>query len=219
MVRQLLRNPSAFMDRKVGQPTLRWEILTVLVIGALGSIGLAYLGRQILTTYDASEIVRFPVAGVVLAPVFGSVVLWLWYAFGSHLLANRVYGSRTPLRRTLKATPWALLPLGVANLVRSAVIYLVVQDLDVEAVIEGGDTFGLFDPISLVTAAVVTEPLFLIAPVVMVLAVLSTGTLLVHAVESAKALPRAEAVRVVALLVSIHLLSILWDLLRAYGVP
>lgn len=217
MVLQLVRDTSAFMDRKVGQPTLRWEVLTVLVIGALGSIGLAYVGQQIMTTYDASETMRFPMAGLALTPVFGAGVLWLWYTFGIHLLANRVYGSRTPIRRILKATPWAMIPLGIANLARSGLLYLVVQDVDIATVIEEGDTFGLFDPIDLVMQAILTDTLFLLSPVIMILAIGLMGYLLVYAVQSAKNISRPEAARVVALLASVHVLYILWELAQAYG--
>lgn len=217
MVLQLVRNPSMFMDRKVGQPTLRWEILTVLVIGALGAVGLAYVGRLVLSDYNASEILRFPVMGLVLTPVLGGLVLWLGYSLGIHLLANRVYNARSPLQRALKATPWAMLPLGLANLVRSAVLYVVVQDIDIEAVIAEGDTFGLLDPLTLVMEAVMTEPLYLIAPVVMLLATLLTGYLLVYAVQSAKDLTRDEATRVVAVLVGVHVVYVLWELAQVYG--
>lgn len=218
MALQLLTNPAVFMDRKVGQPTLRWEILTVLLIGALGSVGFLYVGQLLLSTYEASETLRFPVIGVVLTPIVGSLVLWIGYAVGIHVLANRVYGSRNPLRRIVKATPWAMLPIGLANFVRSAVLYVVIQDVDIEAVIEEGNTFGLLDPITLVMQAAMTDPLYLLAPLTMLLAILMTGYLLVYAVESAKDLPREEAMRVVAVLVGIHVVYVLWSVLQVYGV-
>lgn len=218
MVVQLVRNPATFMDRKVGQPTLRWEILAVLVIGAVGSVGLAYVGRQTMTAYDASEILRFPMIGLVLRPVFGIAVLWVGYSVGIHLLANRVYNARGPLVRVLKPAAWALLPMGLANLVRSAVLYVVIQDIDIETVVEEGDLFGLLDPITLVMDAITDEPLYLLAPLATLLAILGTGYLLVYAVRASKDLSREEATRVVAVLAGIHVMYVLWTVGQMVGV-
>jgi hypothetical protein len=206
------------MERKIGEPTLRWEILAILAIGALGSLGLAYVGQAMLSEYGASETLRFPVMGLVLTPVIGSLLLWLGYSLGIHFLANRVYNSRGPLRRVMKVTPWALLPIGLANLVRSAVLYIVFQDIDIETVLEEGDTFGLLDPVNLVMEAGMTEPLYLIAPLAMMLAILLTGYLLVYAVQSAKDLPRPEAMRIVAPLVGMHMIYVIWGIAQVQGI-
>ena len=59
------------MDRKVGQPHLRLEIVVVVLIGALGAAGNVYLGLEILDAVDR-EALRFPVLGSVLEPIFGA---------------------------------------------------------------------------------------------------------------------------------------------------
>lgn len=218
MVVELVRNPAAFMDRKVGEPTLRREILTLLVVGAVGSVGLAYVGRQMLSAYEAAEIIRFPLIGLVLRPLAGVFLLWLGYSLGIHLLANRVYNARGPISRVLKPTAWALLPMGFANLVRSAVLYLVVQDVDIATVIEEGELFGLFDPITLVMDAITTQPLYLLAPLASILSILVSGYLLVYAVQSAKDLSRPEGPRLVAALVGIHLAYVLWRAGQMLGI-
>lgn len=219
MVLQLVRNPEMFMDRKVGRPTLRWEILTVLAIGALGAVGVAYVGQLTLSASSESESLQLPVIGLVLTPIIGSLVLWVGYSFGIDFLANRVYNSRNPLRRVLKTTPWAMLPLGLANLVRSAVLYFVFRDLDIGTVLEERDTFGLLDPLTVVMEAGMAQPLYLVAPFAMLVALLLTGYLLVFAVQTAKDHTRDEAIRVVAILVGIHVVYILWELAQVYGIP
>lgn len=219
MVLQLVRNPEMFMDRKVGRPTLRWEILTVLAIGALGAVGVAYVGQLTLSASSESESLQLPVIGLVLTPIIGSLVLWVGYSFGIDFLANRVYDSRNPLRRVLKTTPWAMLPLGLANLVRSAVLYFVFRDLDIGTVLEERDTFGLLDPLTVVMEAGMAQPLYLIAPFAMLVALLLTGYLLVFAVQTAKDITRDEAIRVVAILVGIHVIYIFWELAQVYGIP
>lgn len=219
MVVQLVRNPARFMDRKVGQPTIHWEVVTVLLVGAIGSVGLAYVGQQTLSSYDASELLRFPVMGLVVRPIAGMVVLWVGYSIGIHLLANRVYNARGPVARVLKPTAWALVPMGLANLVRTAVMYLIVQDVDIRAVLEQGDLFGLLDPITLVMDAIMDRPLYLLAPLATVVAIIASGYLLVYATQSAKDLPREEAIRTVAVLVGIHLAYVVWTVSQMVGIP
>jgi hypothetical protein len=85
MVRKLVSQPGGFMERKVGQPNIRWEVVTVLVIGALGAAGLAYVGDQI-TRASGADYVVFPVIGTALEPIIGAFVLWVGYSVALHLI-------------------------------------------------------------------------------------------------------------------------------------
>jgi len=218
MVSQLLREPSAFMDRKVGQPNLRMEFVVVFTVGVLGAVGNAYVGLNIVDAMGDSETAQLPVAGYVAEPVIGAVLLWFGYSFGLHLISNRVFNTRDPLRRVLKATAWALIPVGVGNLLRLGVLYLVYTGVDYESVLAENDGTGFNTGLDAVLSEGASDPLYVLAPLITVLAALATGYLLVYATQSAKDLPREEAFRVVAPLVAVHVLYIAWSAVNALGI-
>ena len=216
MVLQLVRSPGAFMDRKVGQPTLRMEIVVVLLIGAVGAIGYGYVGMGILDDTNM-ESLRFPVLGMVAKPIIGIVVLWLTYSVGLHVLANRVFNSRGPIRRLLKLVAWALIPVAVGNLIQSIAVYLAFQDVDYAASLGEAQTAGLNSGIDAVMAEGTSDPLYLLVPIALILSVLASGYLLVYAVQNAKDLDRDDARKAVGVLVGVHLVYLLWEAATVAG--
>jgi hypothetical protein len=216
MVLQLLRNPESFMDRKVGQPSLRLEIVVVLIVGALGALGQAYIGLETLSIAE-SETLRFPVIGITLEPIIGALILWIGYAVGLHLVSNKVFRARGSPRRLLKLTAWALMPLGVGNLLRSAVMYVAFSDLDYEQTIADATGSGRGAPLNAVMAEGTSDPLILLAPLVVVLSAVASGYLLVYAVQTVKDLDRDEAVKTAGVIVGLHALYVLWGAVGLVG--
>lgn len=205
------------MDRKVGQPNVRIEFFAILFFGVFGAIGHAYVGWQILTTRPEIDSLQFGVIGLVLEPVLGIVFLWAAYSIGLHLIADKAFQARGPLRRLLTLTAWALTPIAVGNLLRSAVIYLVFRDLEYRSILEEGQTAYL-EPIDAVMKTGMSEPLYLLAPVITMLAILASGSLMVFAAQNAKDLSHHEASKAVALLVAVHILYILREVAINLGV-
>lgn len=210
MLRQFLWNPAAFMDRKSGEPGIRTEILLVLVLGGFGALGPAYVGFSLL---DASggERLQLPVAGLILTPVIGMGVVWIAYTLGLHLIVNRILRHRGPLFRLMKPTAWALVPLGVGNLVNSGIMYFVFQDMEYLDVIEGANTAGFASAVGIVIDEGKEEPAFLLVPIVTLLSIAACGYFLIHAVEQGKDISRSDARTAAIAVVGIHGLYVLWN--------
>lgn len=216
MVRQLIRDPDAFMERQIGKPTTRWELITLLVVGVLGAIGMAYIGTLIFEARPDNDNLNFPVIGLVLEPVIGIYILWIVYSVGIHLIANKVYNARGPIKRVFQASAWAMIPIGVANLVQTIAFYFVFQNIDIDQAIS--ETTALEDPVDAVVQTGMEEPLYLIVPLVTILALAATWYLLVRAVEASKGLDRPDAVRTAGIIVGLHILYIVWQTLQVQGI-
>jgi len=200
------------MEQKIGQPNIRRELVTLLAVGVLGALGSWYVGTQVLEAIEG-DTADLPVAGAVIEPVVGIFVLWAAYSVALHVLGN-VFGGRGPVRRLLKTVPWALIPIGIGNLVRTAATYLVYQGIDVPTVISE----ARLSPVEAVYAAGTGEPLFVAATVLLILTVLWSGYLMVVAVEQAKEIPRQQAIKAAAIPVGVHVLYLVWELLGGVGV-
>lgn len=216
MVRQLFTAPSEFMERKSGLRSLRWETLVVLLIGVLGTVGHAYVAWDINTSTGIDTLI-FVMISYTIEPILGAFIIWVGYSVAVHLIANRVYSSRGPLSRTMKLVAWALLPIGVGNLLRSAVLYFVYTGVDWEQVLQDEDLTSLEQGIDVLLEVGMEEPVYAIAPLLLILAVLATGYLLIPAVQAAKDLSRNNARRVAGVVVGIHVLYLLRELVNVVG--
>jgi len=210
---QLVRSPGEFMEQKAGQPKIRTEVLTVLLVGFLGSLGAIYVTQEALAFTD-SDTAQITAIGLALEPIFGAVVLWIGYTLGLHALA-RYFDGRGVLRRLLKTTAWALIPLGVGNLLRSGAVYVLYQGIDIAAVVEEGSDGGAVEAVAQAGAG---EPLYLVGQILLLLGVLGSGYLMVYAVQTAKDLDRKPAIRAVAVPLSVHVLYLLWTTVQAVGI-
>jgi len=216
MVRQLFTAPDDFMERKSSLRGLQWETLIILVIGGLGAVGHAYVAWD-LNTAIRMETLIFPIISYTIEPILGAFLIWVGYSLGIHLIANRVYNSRGPLSRTMKLVAWALLPIGVGNLLRSAVLYFAYADVDWEQALEDADLTSRGQGIDVVLETGMEEPVYVLAPILLIVAVLATGYLLVPAVQTAKDLSRNDARRVAGVVIGVHVLYLLLGVVDVIG--
>lgn len=205
------------MDRKVGQPNIWLEVVVVFAVGALGSIGHVYVAIGVQEALEDPESVYFSLIAYALEPVILVFVLWLGYSVGLHLIANRVFNARGPIRRLFKLTAWALVPLGVAYALRSVVLFLVYRTLEMEQVLAGDRSIGWSGALDAVVSEGTADPLYLLAPVLLLGGVLASAYLLVYAVQETKDLDRDAALRVVAVPAGVHSLYVLWTLVTLAG--
>lgn len=213
MIRELVRRPDAFMEEKVGGIRLRWEIALLILIGGFGSVGAAWAGLQIVE-FGVSESANFVIIGKVLNPILGVIGMWIGYSVAIHWIANQ-FGGRGPIRRILKLTPYAMLPVALGNAAKSAALYWLFEDtLDLAVILE--DT--PFRPTDAVLAAAHEELLFAATVVLGIFMLVWTAYLLSFAVKHAKNVPHEDALRVAAVPVGIHVLWIIWGLLGTFGV-
>lgn len=216
MVLQLFRSPAKFMDGKAGRTNLRLEIIIVLLIGAFGVLGNAFVAREIDQAVEM-EALRFPLLAFSIEPLLEIFLIWIGYAIGLHLIANRVYNARGPVFRVVKLAAWALIPLAIANLLRSGITYFAFQDVDYVEIIQEEEFTGFVGTLEPILEAGMAEPIYLLSPLVFILGILASGYLLIHAVEQAKGITREQARNAVGIVLGIHVLYILWVIIGMAG--
>jgi len=210
MVRQLVSDPRAFMDRKANEPNMRWEIVLVLLVGAMATPGVYYVGQRALEVSNDATM-RFAVAGRIARPVIYAIVIWVAYTIALHFI-SRHYRGRGPIRRLFKGVAWSLVPFGIGNLVLSAGLFLAFQNVNVEEGLQAGATAS--DQLASLFNSQIQEPILAAATVFLVLTILASGYLMTFAVQQSKDLTRDQALRVVAIPVVLHVLYVLWTLVQ-----
>jgi hypothetical protein len=206
---QLVTNPEQFFEGRINSPTIRWEVTIVALVGALSLPGVYYVTTVAAPVINSAEF-SFVRAGRLLRPVVIPFLLWIGYALFFHLLANRLRG-RGPPGRLLKGTAWALLPLGVGNLLRSAAMIFVYTRFDVESAMSGRDAR---EQVTSLLDAGLGEPAMLVAVVLFAGLVLWSGYLMTYVVQVAKDIERRQAFTLVAPPVAIHVLFVLLALVQ-----
>lgn len=208
MVWQLITNPDAFMDRRMHGRTLKLELIVVVLCGLAGAIGFFYLGQQLDEALPAElAYFEFELAAHILKPILILLIAWFGYTFIAHYFAQRA-GARSPWTRLLKVTSWALVPLGIGYLIRSAAIIaahmLNPPDVDVAEIGTGEEAIQVY-----IVEEMLTEPLVIGATLLMLLALAWTGYLFALAIKNTKELPWDTAWKIAAVPVVIHAISIL----------
>lgn len=210
MIRSSIGVAEEFMNRRDGKRGLRWEFAIVTLIGALGAVGHAYVSWRVSSAADTGSL-SFSLLGYLLEPLFGVFVLWFGYSIALHYLANSIYDSRNSIFRILKLVPWAIIPIGVGNLLRSGVLFLTFREVDYQAVLADQDSTVLTQGIEPVLEAGMSDPVYLLAPGFVGSTVVVSGYLLISAVETAKAISRQDALKTVGVVIGIHLVYIVYN--------
>jgi hypothetical protein len=200
------------MKQKAGQPNIRREIMTVLIVGVLGSLSAVYIGQRALAVAE-DESAQLTAIGMAIEPIVGALLLWVGYTLGLHVVASR-YDGHGVIRRLFKTTAWALIPVGVGNLLRSGALFTIYRGIDPRTVsIERPDS----DTVQAFTDAGADDPLYLVGQVLLVAGILCSGYLMTYAVQWSKDLDREDAFRTAAVPVAIHVLYVLWVTVESFG--
>ena len=217
-LRGLVTDPNSVMDRKVGSRLL-YESILLLLIGLAAAVGHAYVAWEVWSQVEL-DVLQMPLIGYIFEPILTIFIIWIFYAAGVHYISNFVFNSRTPIVRMMKLTAWALIPYGIARLLRSGVLYWAVQDVDVEQALEDVPAVGFTGVLEAALDPVRTEPVYILSPILLILGVLATGYLLLYAATNAKDISREDALKAVGIVVGIHLLYLLretWFLINDIG--
>lgn len=212
MVRQLIGDPGAFMERKVGEAHIRVEILIVLLVGALSSPGILYVMLLALEQSETAQM-RFAATGQVIRPLVYILVLWAVYSLACHFIASHYRGRGAP-RRLFKGIAWAFLPIGLGNLVKSAALYLVYRDESPEEITEMMSGFMTSEQVDSLFASGMSDPIMIAALVIFAGTVLWSGYLMTFAVAEAKNIDRDKAIRVVAIPILLHLVLVVMAIVQ-----
>lgn len=130
MIRSTLNLPDRMISRRATQPGFKLEAALIAVFGILGTLGVGYVGLQVLDVYEGTaSSLRFQFIGAALRPFGALIAAWIGYTVVSHLLAG-VYGGRGPASRLLRGAAWALVPIGLWIALRSLVIYALFLDVN-----------------------------------------------------------------------------------------
>lgn len=216
MVVELITNPDAFMERKVQKPSLWREGIVVFLSGALGSIGLFYMIQQFLSVHDSSGYTPFNAFAVFAEPVFGIFALWILYSVLGHFIADRMH-ARGPIKRVIKLSAWALIPVGIGNLVRSIAIFLAYRNFDPADISFEED--GFHAQLAEFTELHMTDPIVLVGTAVLIATAVWSGYLLALALEDAKkGLSFDDARKVAAIPSGIFVLYLVWQTAVSLGV-
>lgn len=216
MVRELVTDPGAYMERKVRGRTIWLEVLVVLVSGLLGSAGLVFLVRLVLSlTEELTGYSNFQAIGFAIEPVLGIFAFWFGAAVVMHFVAGH-YNSRGPIRRLLKASAWAMVPIGLGNLVRSVAIVIAYRNVGQDDVTLEPGSFDAH--VAVLQDLHMDGPIVLLGTLVLLATVVWSGYLLSFAVEAAKQnLSEADARKTAAVPTAILLLYLLWALAGRLG--
>ncbi|WP_317175768.1 YIP1 family protein [Halomontanus rarus] len=160
MLRRIVRYPESMLRSRISTVGVKREAVLVVVLGALGSIGIGYFSWQMFATHtEPPSYLEFTLIGESLGPLLMLLGFWIWYALCAHFLAKLYNGSR-PFIRAFRASAWALVPIGIWYLLRSIVVialFLSVEfpedpdGIEAEAQIQTVMELGLDSPVYVVT--------------------------------------------------------------------
>lgn len=207
---QLVTDPDSFMERKMRGRRLRWEAVLLLVVGGLGAPGAALVAQSLLEEAgEGGELLRFQLIGFIIEPILGIFLVWLVYAVVGNVIASRVFRGRGPIKRLLKSSAWALVPIGVGNIARTVAIYFAFRGESLPDDPEGNTLVEQFQSILEVG---LNKPEVFAATVILIITVLYSGYLLSFAIEHSKDVPAENAKKTAAVPAGVFALYLVWGL-------
>lgn len=202
----LVTDFESFIERKVNRRGVRYEVLLVLFIGALGSAGMYYLSQQVMEASRLDEM-AFVAIGRTIRPVGTLILLWVLYTVFFYFVTNH-FGGYGHARRLVKGIAWAFMPFALANIVRSAALWWTYQDFPFQDEFQG---VGPGDHYESILQAGLMEPAMLVATAVLVLCIVWSGYLMMQALQQARSVSRQTALRIVAVPYAIHIILVVYN--------
>ncbi len=132
LYRRLLFAPGVFYEEEAGQRGLRFEVLLILLIGAVGSALFYYvITQQLFSVVHMGPTSTRPVGAVILpeqsvqqlrlsaltGPLAGAFGLWIGYSLALYAV-SWLYTDVGSVFHVMKNTAWALLPFLFFNVFR-----------------------------------------------------------------------------------------------------
>lgn len=143
MIRRVVHLPYAMIQRRLNARSYKLEAFLVVLIGALGAPGWAYVAYYQLEAISEAPFqdaeMGFAMLGNTIEPLVFVVIVWFWYALASHFLSLHFKG-RGPIGRLIRATAWTLVPIGIWYLIRSIVMIASFWGYDFVADPDGLET-------------------------------------------------------------------------------
>lgn len=217
----LLTDPRRFYDDMIGSRGITREVLFVLVVGLIGTVG-NYFVLQTLRPLAEDEGVQlagdatFALWRMVLGPVIGAVALWVVLTTALYAL-GWLYSSIGEYFHLLKRAAWALVPLAIANLIYAATALFVAFTLTADDVGPYESTpVQAAETADMVWMEAAAELPMVIGAAVAVVFVAWAGYIAAHAVVDVRDLELSEAYRVAAVPTVAYALYVLYGAFTAF---
>lgn len=227
MVISNLFYPDKFYDDYVSKHGLMLEVILVLLLGAIGSIGIYYGVQEILSEFAlgaSGQALEQSKPGMdrttarqlrarTVYPVLGIFLVWLYYTTAYYVGAWLFSGHGTYFQ-LLKNTAWSLVPFAFANLALTIGFVLTYSGLEINTSLPGlperNVAFLLGQGYS--ELPLILVPLVTIAVVAWVTYIGASG------IQDAMQLSRARALQIAAAPAVLHALYLLSEALGRMGV-
>lgn len=214
----LLSDPGRFYDDLIGSRGIGREVLLVLVIGAVGTVGNYFVIETLSSLYSEMGVqmtgdIEFALWQRILGPVIGIVLLWIALTTALYVI-GWLYSSVGEYFYLLKRTAWTLVPLVFANLIHTVaalyVAFTLTEDDLAGAEVLAADPAERAGQVWLEAAG---ELPLVVTAVIGVVFVVWVGYLAAYAVLDVRKLELSEAYRVAAVPVAAYAIYVLY---RAY---
>lgn len=218
----LLTDPERFYDDLIGSRGIGRELLLVLVVGAVGTVGNYFVYETLRSLYtdlgvQVSGDVNFALWRQVLGPVLGIVALWIALTTALYVI-GWLYSSLGEYFHLLKRTAWTMVPLVFANLIHTIAALYVAFTLT-EDDLAGTEALSS-DPAEQagqIWLEASGEMALVVTSAVGVVFVAWVGYLAAYAVLDVRKLELGEAYRVAAVPVAAYGLYVLYQAYVAFS--
>lgn len=215
MVREFLSDPESYLGRKATERGLTREIAVLLVVGALGVIGTAFVAQYVLGALPGTrDNLRLSFVSTGAAVFLAPLILWGYYGVFVQV-GLRFYNDRGPISRLLKVIPWTLVPLAFANLVASIAVIVAIRGTDIPNEIPGTTPSTEY---AYILDLFMGDPLVLIAALVTVVVIGYCAHLMAIGVSVTRDVDYEQARRITSLAAAGHGLYVAYTALTAAGI-
>lgn len=222
-----LFSPDEFYGDYLKKHGLKFEVLVILIVGAIGTAGFYFAVQQILGEFalGAGETVLNPdqprmddttarqVRFRMAHPIIGMFLLWVFYTTG-YYVGSWVFSGHGTYFRLFKNTAWALVPYALGNLAMTLGLVFTYYGLEIEARLPGlpeRNVAYLFNQ-------GYTELPMILVPLVKILLLVWVTYIGAAAIHHAMQIPKERAYRLAAVPAVLHAGYLLWIALGRAGV-
>jgi hypothetical protein len=225
MLRRIATLPDGIIRRRTPKRGLTLETIVVLLCGLVGGAGFGYVMAEAIPAVDTdNSMFQIQLLGRVLRPLILTVVAWFVFSIGGHVIASS-RGGRGPISRLMRGAAWAMIPIGIWNVLRSIVVAFLFFGVDIPVDPDGLSAAEQAASVWSGTAqggedvyAGLADPLYAGVILVGVVFVIWSGHLLSVAVAESKSLEMDVARRVAAVPAGLFALYVVWTAISQAGV-
>lgn len=214
MIKRVWTLPQRLVQQRTDRRGLKREAAVVVLSGLIGGVGMVYVSGMALNAVEGENpALRYALIGRSLQPILITLAAWILYAVLPHVL-SRFYNARGPVSRLLRASAWAIVPLGLWNLVRSVTTAVAFMGKEIPADPEGMEVKA---ELTGILELGYTDPVYIIGFGSGIFFVVWSWIILTEGVEKAKDMNHDQALKLAAVPTGLMALYILYRVLADGG--